>query len=886
MDRDLWIRVERTLDILLDSEPTEWPRLVEEECGTDPELRREVERLIERVAAARRFLTSPPERAAAAVLGEFPDAAASSSYEGLRLGAYRLIRQIGRGGMSRVFLAERADGQFEQRVAVKLLRAELDSDSDRRRFRRERQVLATLQHPGIARLLDGGVMDDGVPYLVMELVDGLPIDRYCAEHGLSVRRRIELFLRVVEATQYAHGQLVVHRDLKPANILVTDDGAVKLLDFGLAEMLDVEHERPDDPLTRTSRGWMTPEFAAPEQVRGESATALTDVYQLGAVLHQLLTGRPPFGAPSVRALEQAILHEEPPPPSQTAGRVVRGDLDAIVSQALRKEPERRYSSAAALQEDLRRFLGGHPVRARADRATYRLLKFVRRNRTAVAATALAVLSLSAATAFSGAQMRSARRQRDVAVSNARRQIAMSDVQAVLASDSRGAGGRLLSPVERIRLGEEVLTRKYRAEPWLVAEILADLSNRLYEIGDRTAQRAVLSRARAIARAGDARPQVALADCARVYSFAYDEQFDSAASDLAEARAALVATDSSDPVRGLCLDAEGQLMAAMERPDSAVTLIRRALSLVESSGAESLRLQVLNDLANALRATGQGREAARYQVEIIARLDSAGYAMTDILPNALSFLAGTLWELGEFATVDSLILPIVREQESVFGDGRANGIVAFLHGLALLRLEQFDSADVWIERALRDTTEGGGGIAAWAPAAVAQLRFDQGRVDEAAEAVARLPDGTHSRRAMLALNSARLRHARGDEGAVASLDSALATLGGDGTVPPPDLSLPYLVSAEMHLEQGDVATADSLARVAWAAAAIDSVALGRSGYVGRAELLRARALLAGGRRADALSAVERALPALTSAFGADGMRTRQATALRDSLRLRR
>ena len=313
--------VQAVLDAVLTCEPTQWPAVLDEACSGDAELRREVERLLARLDTASRFLDSPPGAIAAALIAEereLEGRLAADSFTGRRIGAYRIDRELGRGGMSRVFLAERADGEFEQQVAVKLLRPGLDSDLDLARLRAERQILATLNHPNIARLLDGGVTEEGLPYLVMEYIDGQPLDRHCEERRLSVRQRLELFQTVAEATEYAHRNLVVHRDLKPSNILVTATGTVKLLDFGLAKLLQSD-SRTATPATRAGHGWMTPEYAAPEQIRGTGVNTVTDVYQLGVVLYELLTGRLPFAHHgSLFELQTAILEEEPALPSVAA----------------------------------------------------------------------------------------------------------------------------------------------------------------------------------------------------------------------------------------------------------------------------------------------------------------------------------------------------------------------------------------------------------------------------------------------------------------------------------------------------------------------------------------------------------------------------------------
>ena len=406
-DADRWQRVERVLDRALTLEPARWPSVLDEACSGDPELRAEVEALLARLPQASGFLSSPPDAVAAALLQSMTEGE-PDPFIGRRIGSYLVDREVGRGGMSRVFLAHRADGAFEQEVALKLLRPGLDSELDLERLRAERQILAKLDHPNIARLLDGGVTDDGFPYLVLEYVNGAPIDRYCTDRALPLARRLELFATVAEATQYAHRNLVVHRDLKPSNIFVTTDGRVKLLDFGLAKLLEQREGGVQTRLTHTGQRWMTPAYAAPEQIRGEPITTLTDVYQLGVVLYELLTGQLPFPlrARSLHELEEVILREEAAPPSSVSAvnRALRDDVDAIVLKALRKEPDRRYASAAAMLDDIERFRDGRPLLARPDSATYRMRKFVGRHRLGVA-TSAAILALIAGAGIREASLR-------------------------------------------------------------------------------------------------------------------------------------------------------------------------------------------------------------------------------------------------------------------------------------------------------------------------------------------------------------------------------------------------------------------------------------------------------------------------------------------------
>jgi len=392
-------------------------------CRGDAALRREVESLLNAHAAAGDFLAAhaldedrdEPAGGAAVRLEDLDHEA--DDLTGHRVGAYRLLRPIGSGGMSRVWLGERVAGDFEQTVAVKVIMRGMASDHVLRRFRQERRVLAGLEHPHIARLIDGGSTADGRPYLVMEYVDGRPIDAYCRDERLDLAARLKLFRTVCEAVRHAHGRLVVHRDLKPSNILVTADGRVKLLDFGIAKVLRSEDDETGADLTLAQQRLLTPRYASPEQIRGEAVTTATDVYSLGVLLYELLTEHPPYDLPSTsaRAAERVICETEPRRPSLVAPErenlkhALAGDLDTIVLKALHKDPRRRYESVEQFAEDLRRYDEGLPVLARPDTARYRAGKFVRRNLPAVVAGGLVVLALAGATIVSTAHsMRSER----------------------------------------------------------------------------------------------------------------------------------------------------------------------------------------------------------------------------------------------------------------------------------------------------------------------------------------------------------------------------------------------------------------------------------------------------------------------------------------------
>jgi serine/threonine protein kinase len=311
MKQERWKQVREVLDKAIDVPPSELPGFLDRACSGDPELRAEVESLVQsHQQAGTGFLEKP---ALDLNVGDLASPEVAKARIGRRVGVYQILEQIGEGGMGEVYRAVRADGQYDKEVAIKFVRAGLDSSSVLERFRNERQVLASLDHPNIARLFDGGTTEDGIPYLVMELIEGTPIDDYCDANQLSVTQRLRLFLQVCSAIQYAHQRLVIHRDIKPGNILVTKDGVPKLLDFGIAKIFD-----PAASSKATLINPMTPEYASPEQIRGETITTATDVYSLGVVLYQLLTGRSPYPRDTRAPHEfaRAICEHEPERPSQ------------------------------------------------------------------------------------------------------------------------------------------------------------------------------------------------------------------------------------------------------------------------------------------------------------------------------------------------------------------------------------------------------------------------------------------------------------------------------------------------------------------------------------------------------------------------------------------
>ncbi len=496
MDPSDWSRVRDLFEQALNKPPAERDAFLAIACSDRPDLLAEVNAMLVADAHAQQSHTSlgaaAPELLRALSSDE---TVAHDAQAGLRLGPWRLLREIGRGGMGAVYLADRDDGEYAQQAAVKLVRPGWDVGELLQRFRAERQILATLNHPNIARLLDGGVSADGKPYLVLEYVEGSEIGRYCNALKLSIDARLRLFLTVCEAVTHAHRRLVVHRDLKPSNILVDGSGQVKLLDFGIAKLL-----QSDASITASASRIFTPEYAAPEQVRGEAVTTAVDVYALGLLLYELLTGCRPYGATASTpaAYEQAILTQEPQKPSRAAVEAdgesaaraaarsldpahlsaqLRGDLDAIVLKALRKEPELRYEAVAAFADDVQRYLDRSPVLARRGNLRYRVTRFLQRHALASGLIAIAIISLVAGFAVALWQAEHARAE----ASKSRAALEFMTGLFTLA-DPVAAQGERITARELLTTGSQRIREQLLDQPAARAELLRAMGDAYRGLG--------------------------------------------------------------------------------------------------------------------------------------------------------------------------------------------------------------------------------------------------------------------------------------------------------------------------------------------------------------------------------------------------------------------
>ncbi|MFN8176444.1 MAG: serine/threonine-protein kinase [bacterium] len=685
---------------------------LESACGSDPALRAEVESLLDAHAAARDAFRTPIR------LG--PAAEPAESRVGRELGPYRIVALIASGGMGSVYEGERVDRQFEKRVAIKLVRAGMGTPELLERFRAERQVLADLEHPNIARLLDGGSTADGVPFLVMEFVDGTPIDRFADDGMLPIDARLRLFLEVCDAVQFAHRHLVVHRDLKPSNILVDHSGRVKLLDFGIAKVLAPSGFEPSDAATLTAFRALTPRYASPEQLRHQTVTTATDVYSLGVLLFELLTGARPYGLEGRSASEvERIVCETPVPrpsavvrangeaASAAAGRRLtperlarrlEGDLDTITLKAIAKEPARRYAGVEELAADVRRYLGGEAVLARPDSAAYRLEKFARRHRAAVAGALSALALLVAFTIAMGVQARRVATERDRANASAAQAEAVNaflrDMLASVNPAQADALGRAVSVQEALdQASRQVEGGALAQQPHVEAAVRQALGTSYQGLGLYPTAEPHLEAALAIQRRlhpeesrevaaaiGDlgtlrrAQGRIAEADSLFGVELTIQRRL------LGDHHPAVASTIND---LGVVRREQGDLAAAEKLHREALAIYRKAPAGNERDAAANLA-----NLALVLSDQHRAEEAEPLFREAVDRLrDALGPHHRDVAA-PLSGLGQLLRRRGDLAGADSAYGAVVEIRRRALGEDHPD-FASALNNLAVLRRDQGD-----------------------------------------------------------------------------------------------------------------------------------------------------------------------------------------------------
>ncbi len=730
-----WHEVDAIFTRAIDLPAEEREGFVLAEGGEDSDLVQAVLRLVRSHARAESFLESSIESLAADV---WPDALANwseqqpdmtgeaaagdvSDRSGERVGPWLLVRLLGRGGMASVYLAERADGQFDQQVALKLLRRGLDTDDLVRRFLAERQILSSLNHPNIARLLDGGATPDGLPYLALAHVDGLPITEYCKSQNCTIEQRLRLFMDVGRAVQYAHANLVVHRDLKPSNILVTPDGTVKLLDFGIAKLLDPDAASGDSTVTHTGFRALTPEYASPEQVRGDPITTASDVYQLGVLLYRLLTGQRPYevSTSSAAAMAEVITTSVPPRPS-TYNKRLRGDVNVIILKALRKEPSRRYGSAIEMVEDVRRHLDGHPISARKESRTYRLGKFVKRNAWALTAAATLVLLLSVYGVTLVRYGRELETERNLAQQEAAKAEEVSRFLVELYrspdpyAEPGSTGGKDITMREALLDGVQRARTELEYQPVLQATLLHNIGEILYNLDVPMDALPVWEETLALDRS------------------LYGEESAEAAASLwyvAELTAVVVDRDSSITLFQKQLDLNTRLFGSkslevaqtleslgvtsnhMGRLEESVAYLEAAVEICRSSAEEvsaeifASALGHLGDAYSELGRSGEALETSREALAIVEPALGPDHPSTAILRIKFARSLKDAGETGEAATNYHQALPVLERNLGAEHVQYLNSLNNY--AILLQELDRLDEAEVALRELLEIRMRKGG-----------------------------------------------------------------------------------------------------------------------------------------------------------------------------------
>jgi eukaryotic-like serine/threonine-protein kinase len=661
--------------------------------------------------------------------------APATDLSGNRIGQYLILRSLGIGGMGEVYLAERADQQFQQRVAIKVVRGGVLARNVQSRFKAERQILAQLDHPNIARLLDGGSLPDGSAYIVMEYVDGIAIDAYCDQHRLDLSARLRLFQTVCGAVHSAHQNLIVHRDLKPSNILVNTEGAPKLLDFGIAKLLD-ERQAVQHTLAMTHADFrvMTPDHASPEQVRGEPITTASDVYVLGVVLYELLTGTRPFIIPSLRLadIERVICEQEPARPSDAIGespnattlelaerrgvnparlrRALQGDLDNIVLMAMRKEPARRYGSAQQMASDIQRHLDGMPVIARPDTFAYRADKFVRRNWIGVAAGALLFLITAAFAAITWRQSLHLAAERDeVAMqrASAERERARAEevsdflINLFKLSDPEENRGNQVTARELLSSGAQRLRTGLADQPATRAALLSTVGSVYNSLGLYADALPVLQESLALQHDADDHVRLAtLLALGRARLGSSDlTGADGSLQDalrLAQSRYGAASLDTARALWEL-----GELRHAQGRFRDAEGLYKRALGIFETQHASPTDVSwLLDDLGKIYEREQQwplARRTYERALEIDRQLLGADHPRVAVHLHNLAFV---MENLGDVRRAEELYRDAIQRNERAYGEHHPVTATAWgNYGLLLQRLGRLQEAESYLRRAL-------------------------------------------------------------------------------------------------------------------------------------------------------------------------------------------
>ena len=877
-----WKAVEKHLDRLLEMDETQWDGYISRLEDDEPT-----------VAVALREMMA--DRRSLEALGFLETSLVEPDDQervGTQVGAYTMVSLIGRGGMGEVWLAQRSDGRFEGKFALKFLETYSASPAALDRFRREGRLLARLAHPHIARLIDAGVTGSGRPYLILEYVQGRRIDDYCASRALSVESRVRLILDVLGALAHAHSNLVIHRDIKPTNILVTEEGEAKLLDFGIAKLVGAETgSDAESPATRIEDTAFTPEYAAPEQILGELPSTATDVYQIGVLIFVLLTDRLPLGKESATRAQRikAALDDDPPRMSEVAPSAVRkalrGDLDAIVSKALRKLPRERYGTAAALADDLKRYLHGEPVAARANLLTYRMQKFARRHRGAVIGTAAAAVALVVVTAFALYQMREAQIQRDQSREQARRAELQAEFVTLMMSN---VGDKPTTAEQLLDAGYKLVAQHYTDDPIFRMNAMLNLSARYGDIGLTPKQYALLQDADQIARGLKDWSMMSRAECGLAEAEIDLGHLDRAVAWIASAKLAMGHVPNQNPLYlEDCMEADADVINARGNPTGATQIAGQALALLEQAGAtHDLRYaDLLGRIADYYKEAGDTHKGFEYVERALTAAERDGLGDTDAAMTDMHNVASSLNGFGEIKEACSREAHLVDRLEST---GRmVIPAIAVLHGTCLLRAGDAGAALLWYDKGVSAAvTEQYRDREVYARinrgrALIALKRFDEAaaELDHAqSRSKADGPDGTQEVNRIQIVRGELLLAEGSYPEAARTLQSAVSAIRANSKTAGFLLASAMLDSAKAALALGQYADARRLAQEALTETLRKARNPDLSADVGEASLMLAKAQKGLGNAPAARNAAHQATVSLTGSLGPDNALTRDALAL--------
>lgn len=882
-----WRQISVYLDEVLDLEQDERQPWIAALQAREPDVAALVRSYLVEIEAleGESFLEDPP--------GE---ALAPATLAGQQFGAYTLDTVLGHGGMGTVWLAHRSDGRFEGSAAVKLLNSALVGHPSERRFEREGNVLARLRHPNIAHLLDAGVARGNQPYLIIEYIAGERIDQYCANHRLDIGQRIKLFLDVLAAVAHAHSNLVVHRDLKPSNILVTHDGTVKLLDFGIAALLSPTQ---DVTLTKFMPAGLTPGYAAPEQLRGEPVTTATDVYALGVVLFILLTSRHPTAASdeaSPEELRRRTLDIEAPRLSEAVSdgaqaRQLRGDLDNIIAMALHRDPARRYSTAELFAQDLRRCLAMEPVIARPQSLGYVATKFVRRNRVAILAAVSLLAVLVGGIITTTSQMLEARWQRDRARFEAGRAETTNDfLNTLMIADTEVRLARTYR--ERLELGVNMINKQYRAEdPQFAGRMLVELGAQFQSNEDTQRGNELYDEAYELGRRHKDLELMAIAQCNRAYGDGVADVLEGIPQRIQEAKRLLPQLPIPNPVlESKCLMAEARFELRRDNYETAQALLHRAMRILEQDGSTHrlIYVDVLTELGDAYLAHNElskSLEMTQLVEQIMVRDGRGGTSSALITRQNQATVLDVMGEPKAALAVREIVNRQVHEIE-------APGPYAYSINQASLwvRMERADRAIDELKPQLDSLRKTGNRtVLSYALLSQGTALTQLGRWSEAeavfseAAAITSEGSGNHGVGARVEAQWSLLSLAQGDKAAAHKHREKSLELGGYGKANPQrGLGRVLIAAAQGAVMEHAAAEAEQFARAALAI--VEPVARGpeTSADVGEALLRLAQAQMQLGTSGDAThSALERAVKCLANGLGADHRLTAEARSLLQS-----